>query len=137
LGAIVGATIILADDEPILRAIYAESLRRAGYDVLEVADGRETLDAIAVCHPALLLLDAWMPVLNGFEVLDALRHNPLASSLKVVMLSNLRDSDSRLEGFSGGLADWWVKGLGLDELIDRVRQVLSDEPIAPQRLGGS
>ena len=96
-------SIVLADDEPILRTIYAEALRRAGFQVQEASDGREALALIAADAPALLILDAWMPDVNGFEVLDSLRHDPSAMGTKIVMFSNLDDSDSRLEGFSSGL----------------------------------
>jgi DNA-binding response OmpR family regulator len=123
-------TIVLADDEVALRAVYAESLRRAGYSVVEAGDGREALACVADGPPALLILDAWMPDMNGFDVLDALRYNPAVSLMKVVMFSNLRDSDSRLEGFSSGVSDWWVKGIDLDDFLERVRQLLEGETLA-------
>ena len=129
--ATMSTSIVLADDEPILRTIYAEALRRAGFEVREAADGREALAIIALEAPALLILDAWMPDVNGFEVLDSLRHDPSSMGMKVVMLSNLDDSDSRLEGFSSGLSDWWVKGIGLDVFIDKVRDLLADDSLSP------
>jgi DNA-binding response OmpR family regulator len=120
-----GAKIVLADDEPDLRAIYATILRREGYEVWEASEGAEALDMVAREQPDLLLLDVRMPALNGFEVLDRLRFDPGASLTKVVMLSNLDDADVRLEGFSGGVADYWVKGLSLDEFCDKVRRLLA------------
>jgi DNA-binding response OmpR family regulator len=120
----VGATILLADDEPDLRMIYGEVLRRAGYEVVEAGDGREALEVLHGLRPDLLLLDVWMPVVNGFEVLDKLRNDPLTTSMKVVMLSNLGDADTRLEGYSAGVADYWVKGLAIDDFLDRVRRTL-------------
>ncbi len=123
------AIIVLADDEPDLRAVFGEVLRREGHTVWDACDGREALAMIAEHQPELLVLDLWMPVVNGFEVLDQLRHNPIASTLKVVMLSNLGDSDSRLEGFSAGVVDYWVKGLSLNDFLLRVRQLLASEPM--------
>jgi DNA-binding response OmpR family regulator len=120
-----GAIIVLADDEADLRAIFGEILRREGHEVWEAADGREALAMVGAHHPDLLVLDVWMPVVNGFEVLDQLRHDPSATTLRVVMLSNLGDADTALEGFSGGVVDYWVKGLSLDEFLARVRQILS------------
>lgn len=95
----VAPIIVLADDEPDLRSIYATSLRREGYEVWEASDGREALELVAAHQPALLLLDVWMPTLNGLEVVDQLRNHALAGQLRVIMLSNLSDSDTRLEGF--------------------------------------
>ena len=121
-----GAIIVLADDEEDLRAVYGATLREAGYQVWEAADGAETIRAVRERRPDLLLLDVWMPILNGFEVVEAMRHDALAASVKVVMLSNLDDADSRLEGFSVGVADYWVKGLSLFELRQKVGRILGE-----------
>ncbi|MEJ7638976.1 MAG: response regulator, partial [Singulisphaera sp.] len=121
-----GSTIVLADDEEDLRAVYGATLREAGYRVWEAADGAETISAVRERRPDLLLLDVWMPILNGFEVVEAMRHDALAASVKVVMLSNLDDADSRLEGFSAGVADYWVKGLSLFELRQKVGRILGE-----------
>lgn len=129
-----GASIVLADDEPELRAIYAACLRAAGHEVWEAADGREAIALVAQRRPALLILDVWMPILNGFEVLELLRKDPLATNLKVVMLSNLGDSDTRFEGFSVGVADYWVKGLSLAELQARVARLVAESEFAPDPL---
>jgi CheY-like chemotaxis protein len=131
------AIIVLADDEPDLRSVYATSLRLSGYDVHEAADGVEALELIEEHHPDLLLLDVWMPRLNGLEVIEHLRHDPLANHLKVVLLSNLGDSDTRLEGFSAGASDYWVKGLSLGELCQMVQRVLADEPSSCDLHGAS
>jgi len=127
----VAALIVLADDEPDLRAIYAEVLRRDGHEVWEAADGREAVDLVAEHRPDLLLLDVWMPEVNGFEVLDQLRQDPMSNTLKVIMLSNLSDADTRLEGYSAGVSDYWVKGLALDDLCGRVRQALATAAAGP------
>jgi len=121
-----GVHIVLADDEPDLRAIYSTCLRAAGHQVWEACDGEEAIVLVIHRKPALLILDVWMPKLNGFEVLERLRDEPDSSNLKVVMLSNLGDSDTRLESFSVGVADYWVKGLSLTELQERVERVLAD-----------
>lgn len=118
------AIIVLADDEADLRSLYAEVLRREGYLVFEARDGAEALELVAEKQPDLLLLDVWMPSVNGFEVLERLRDDPRANTLKVVMLSNLGDADTRLEGYSAGVCDYWVKGLALEDLTARVRKVL-------------
>jgi DNA-binding response OmpR family regulator len=122
----VGAIIVLADDEPDLRSIYAACLRNEGYEVWEAADGREALHLVAAHHPSLMILDVWMPELNGLEVVEHLRNDPLACQMRVVMLSNLGDSDTRLEGFSAGVVDYWVKTLSLGELCQRVKRLVNE-----------
>jgi len=127
-----GSIIVLADDEEDLRAVYGATLREAGYRVWEAADGAETISAVRERRPDLLLLDVWMPILSGFEVVEAMRHDALSGSVKVVMLSNLDDADSRLEGFSAGVADYWVKGLSLAELRQKVGRILGEARDGPE-----
>src|SRR5205814_93347 len=88
-GDIVMASIVLADDDEDLRAIYGPFLRSAGHTVWEATGGLEALELVRKHRPGLLILDVWMPGFNGFEVLEALRHDPASTGLKVMMLSNL------------------------------------------------
>ena len=66
------ATIVLAEDDADLRALYASGCAGAGHCVWEAADGGEALAQVRANRPDLLLLDVWMPVMNGLEVLENL-----------------------------------------------------------------
>lgn len=119
------ATIVLAEDDADLRALYRACLNREGHVVVEAADGQAAVDTVRTRHPDLLLLDLWMPTLNGFEVLDALRHDPTATRLKVVVLSAQCDADARLEAFGSGAVGYLVKGLAITDLLECVRATLA------------
>ena len=121
-------SIVLADDDEDLRAIYAPLLRSAGHTVREAFGGVEALRLVREHRPDLLILDVWMPGCNGFEVLEGLRHDPASGTLKVLMLSNLGDADTRLVCFEMGAADYLVKGVGLAELRARVAALLVVPP---------
>jgi DNA-binding response OmpR family regulator len=118
------ATIVLAEDDADLRAVYAECLRRAGHVVVEAADGAEALSMVRAHVPELLLLDIWMPILNGLEVLEHLGRTSEAVGLKVVVLSQLSDADTWLEGFALGVEDYWTKDLSLADLCARIEQLI-------------
>jgi DNA-binding response OmpR family regulator len=120
--------ILVAEDDPDLRRLYVESLRRAGYQVAEASDGAEAVTQVRSCRPDLLLLDVWMPVLNGLEVLEQLSTTAEAVGLKVILLSHQGDADTRLEGFAFGAVDYWTKDLSLDELTARIQQTLGPSP---------
>ncbi len=119
-------SIVLADDDDDLRALYAPFLRSLGHEVHEAPGGLEALDLVRAHRPRLLILDVWMPRCNGFEVLERLRLDPSATRTKVLMLSNMADADTRLECFELGAADYVVKGLPLGDLRDRIQRVLDD-----------
>lgn len=120
----VTTTIVLAEDDADLRALYAECLRREGHVVLEACDGGEAISLVTRHSPALLLLDIWMPILNGLEVLEHLGRTSEAIGLKVIVLSNLSDADTRLEGFALGVDDYWTKDLSLMELCARIQELV-------------
>ena len=135
VSASVAATVVLAEDDPDLRAMYALCLRRAGHVVWEAADGAQALALVRSRSPQLLLLDIWMPILNGLEVLERLTGVPEAVGLKVVVLSHQSDADSRLEGFALGVVDYWTKDMSVVDLGDRVLQIMRPTPTASIRPG--
>jgi CheY-like chemotaxis protein len=122
----VAATVVLADDDDDLRAVYRPFLQAAGYIVWEAANGREAVELVRRHHPDLLLLDLWMPGLNGFEVLDQLRYDPAATRLKVIMFSVQSDADSRLEGLGGGAVEFLIKGLSLADLRMQIGRIMDE-----------
>jgi two-component system chemotaxis response regulator CheY len=117
-------TIVLAADDIALGVHYAQTLRAAGHEVWETRDGGEALQLIRTRSPQLLLIENWLPVLNGFEVLERLKGAPEAAGLTAVVLSNDNDADTRLEASALGVADWWRKDLSAVELCARVDQVV-------------
>ncbi len=119
------ATIVLADDNEDLRTMYADILRFAGHDVHEAADGDAAVQAVRNGAPDLLILDLWMPRRNGFEVLGVIRDEPAFAHLPVAMLSAMGEGDAQLECFSLGAVEYWVKGMPLAELCDKVEHLLA------------
>lgn len=118
------ATIVLAEDEADLRALYADCLRRNGYVVWEAADGAEALSLVRAHAPDVLLLDIWMPVLNGLEVLEQIGRSPESVGVRVVVLSHANDAETRLEGFALGVDDYWTKDMTLEELCAGIKQLV-------------
>jgi CheY-like chemotaxis protein len=125
-------TIVLAEDEADLRALYADCLRRNGYIVWEAADGAEALSLVRAHTPDLLLLDIWMPVLNGLEVLEHIGKSPEAVGVRVVVLSHVTDADTRLEGFALGVDDYWTKDMTLEDLCAGIQQLVGVDRNSPQ-----
>ena len=123
------ASLVLADDDEDLRDVYGCALAAAGHQILHARDGREALDMVRAKRPSLLLLDLWMPHLTGFDVLEALRHDPAGCFLRVIVVSNLADADSRLEAFEAGATEYLVKGRTLAEIVAVVERTLASDLI--------
>ncbi len=79
--------VLVADDSRVFRALVAEILREQGCDVLEAGNGREALEAALAARPQLLVLDALMPLLSGFDVLTRLREKLPSYRPKVFMVT--------------------------------------------------
>jgi signal transduction histidine kinase/CheY-like chemotaxis protein len=82
-------SILVVDDDPIVRNVVREHLRRNGYTVIETSSGEEALEAASKQHVDAVLLDLCMPGMSGWETLERLRRNPRSSEIPVVVLSVL------------------------------------------------
>ncbi len=121
--------ILIADDEPNIVISLEYLMKREGFQVSVARDGAEALAMIADDPPDLLLLDAMMPNVDGFEVLQTLQGQP--ERPKVIMLTAKgRESDVE-KGRALGADDYVVKPFSTGELVERVRRLLSDDGPAP------
>jgi len=112
--------ILIVDDDPDIRDALGECLRYEGYNVHVAADGRDALDRLEFgLKPDLILLDLMMPVVNGFEVLLALRSKPEWRSIPVVVVSANRGY--KAEDLAGAV-DILRKPVNVDRLIAVVDQ---------------
>ena len=113
--------ILIADDDADVRHLIASLLGRAGYRVLEAADGREALKLLYTQHPALVLLDVTMPGLDGWEVLERIRE---VSDVPVLILTARGEELHRVRGLRAGADDYVPKPFGRQELLARVEALL-------------
>lgn len=102
-------------------------LREAGYRVRGVTNGPAALAAAFIQPPEIILLDARMPGMDGYEVCRQLKEDVRTSSIPVLFLSALRDSGDRVRGFDLGAVDFLSKPIQRDELLARVRTHVSLE----------
>lgn len=112
--------VLVADDDPLLRSILEHKLTRAGYDVALAEDGRAALEQSIALRPAVLVLDAMMPILDGFEVLRRLKSDDETRDLTVVMLTALKRQDDIVSALQLGAADYLAKPFNPDELVARL-----------------
>lgn len=117
------ATVLVADDDPLLRAILEHSLSSAGFVVRSVEDGRAALDEAARERPDILVLDAMMPVMDGFEALRRLKDDPSLRGVTVVMLTALKRPEHVVSALKLGAADFLAKPFNPDELVVRLERL--------------
>ena len=115
------ATVVVIEDEADLRTLVRESLARAGYAVIEAADGRAGIRALHEHRPDAIVLDVGLPGLDGFEVLERIRD---ASDVPVLMLTARSDEMDKVRGLGGGADDYLTKPFGRPELVARLHALL-------------
>lgn len=117
--------ILLADDSPLIHRHTVPILTEAGYEVVSAMDGAE---ALAVCRarpPDLLILDIEMPELDGYGVCGQVKNDPALGHVPVLICSSLGEAHDLERGFDAGADDYLVKPVVPEELLTRVKQLLS------------
>jgi DNA-binding response OmpR family regulator/nitrogen-specific signal transduction histidine kinase len=117
------STILIVDDERIGRDTLEALLVGQNYDLAFASDGAEALTRAAELTPDLILLDVMMPGMDGFEVCQRLRADPLLADVPIIMVTALDDRDSRLRGIEAGADDFVSKPFDRVELRARVRTI--------------
>jgi len=120
--AVMGADILVAEDQADIRDLITLNLRHAGYDVTPVADGRAALDSQRDRTSDLLILDLMMPGLDGLEVCKALRAKGRA--MPILMLTAKSTELDRVLGLELGADDYLTKPFSMAELLARVKALL-------------
>lgn len=120
------ATVLVVDDEPVVREAVTDALRMHGYDVHVAADGREALNIVWRLRPDLVVLDVVMPRLDGIGVCRELRR--AGDWTPVLVLTARSAAPDRIEGLDAGADDYLVKPFDLGELLARVRALLRRTP---------
>lgn len=113
--------VLVVDDDQTIRRTLRINLRARGYEVEEVASGRDALSTLEDAPPDLVILDLGLPDVDGVEVLRRLRRT---SRVPVVVLSARQQSDDKVEALDEGADDYVTKPFGMDELMARVRSAL-------------
>jgi len=115
------ATVLVVDDEPIVREVVVRYLAREGHRTLEAADGESARTAIQRSEPDLVVLDIMLPGTDGLELCRWIRSE---SELPVIMLTARGEEADRIVGLELGADDYVTKPFSPRELAARVRSVL-------------
>jgi len=114
--------ILLVEDDEALAAVYKSRLDIEGFDTKGVFNGEEALSAAMQFKPDLILLDAMMPKISGFDVLDILRNTPETANIRVIMLTALSQPKDKERAESLGVNDYLVKSqVVIGDVIERVK----------------
>jgi len=117
--------ILLVEDDEVLASVYRTRLEMEDFEVMEVHDGEQALTAALRYRPDLMILDAMMPKISGFDVLDILRNTPETMNLQIIMLTALSQESDRERAEKLGVDEYLVKSqVMISDVIEKVREHL-------------
>jgi DNA-binding NarL/FixJ family response regulator len=119
-------TVLVVDDAPDSLGFLTETLDAAGFTVLIATDGEAALHLVSQITPDLVLLDAVMPGLNGFDTCRQLKLDPALVHLPVVFMTGLSETEHVVQGFAAGGVDYVTKPIVAEELLARIRVHLAN-----------
>lgn len=123
--------ILIAEDDNELRQLFTHVLIKNGYSVVGVANGQKALDAMETSYYDLLISDIMMPVMDGYELVKAIRAS--GSNIPVLMITAREAFDDMREGFVSGTDDYMIKPINVNELLLRVSALLRRAQIINER----
>ena len=125
--------ILLVDDDLVVRARVSESLAQEGFEVILAKDGNEGIMAYQEYRPDLILVDAVMPILDGFEFCEQIKQ--LGDRLTpILMITSLDDNESIDRAFSAGATDYISKPINLSVVRQRVKNLIRQSQLIKNQL---
>ena len=118
-----GVSVLVVDDEPIMRRLLQAWFEQLGATVQEAKDGRVGLELVASFRPHVVLCDLAMPLFDGYDFIRGLRED-LKLQTPVIAVTGIADPDALLRTAEAGFASFLLKPVTLEQVAAQVRRVL-------------
>ena len=129
---LIQGTILIVDDMPSNLTLLSRILSGSGFEVRQADNGATAIDIALETIPDMILLDISMPVMDGFETCEKLKADDRTSSIPVIFISALDDTDDKIRAFKIGAADYIPKPIEVKEVLARVNTHLANQRLREQ-----
>jgi len=117
-------TVLVVEDDPDIRELLRFTLERAGLKVVEAESGEDALTVLDGPQPSVAIIDWMLPGINGVELTQCLRKDPLTSAMPLIMLTARGEEADKLKSFDSGIDDYLTKPFSPKELVARVKALI-------------
>lgn len=118
--------VLIVDDEPNIVQTLQDRLEMNEYEVITACNGQEGLEQAIHGQPDVILLDVIMPVMDGHEMLEALRKQPECGDISVIMLTARSQTQDIARANACGIEDYIVKPFDLSELLEKIESIVEN-----------
>jgi DNA-binding NarL/FixJ family response regulator len=122
--------VLVVDDSPDTLRMLTDALEEAGMTVLVALEGSQALTIVRKITPDVILMDAVMPSMDGFEACRALKHDKMLAHVPVIFMTGLSETQDIVKGLEAGGVDYVTKPIVPDELLARIRVHLANARLA-------
>ena len=122
--------VLVVDDSPGSLGMVTDALEGAGYTVLVATDGPSAIRIVERATPDIILMDALMPGMDGFQTCRDIKARPGMSNVPVIFMTGLKDTESVIKGLSAGGVDYVTKPAAPDEILARIKVHLANARLA-------
>jgi len=126
-------TILLVEDNADMRLYLNMVLSQNGYTITEAENGKQGLELALQTMPDLIITDVMMPEMDGYQMTQTLKSNPITSHIPIVILTAKGRTESKIEGYRRGADAYLPKPFSTEELLVRIHQILTTRQALQQK----
>jgi PleD family two-component response regulator len=117
--------ILIVDDDPLIQDLLQALLKKEGYRVILATEGMEAIDEFKRYKPDLVLMDAAMPIMDGFTACSKLKQLEVDTDIPIIMITSLDDESSVNQAFQAGAIEYITKPIHWAVLRNRVNVIIN------------
>jgi len=129
MGVSTSGKVLMVDDEPLNIRVLKAKLKQDGHSIISADNGLAGIKLAYTEQPDIILLDVMMPDMDGYEVTEKLRADPVTRNIPIILITALEGADDKLRGIEAGADDFLSKPVNTGELLARMHVVLQRRKI--------
>ncbi len=122
------STILIVEDNQGIRDLYYDALTNAGLNVLKATNGKEGVDMALLHHPAIILMDIVMPIMDGHKAVKKIRNDEWGKDVKIIFLTNMSDPENVIYAVEQSSEEYIIKAnTAIKEIVNKVKMLLQND----------
>jgi len=122
-------SILLVEDDPMIRDLISRRLRIGGHDVITASDGAQAVQRARVDRPELIVMDMGLPVLNGWQATHRIRSMPITRTIPIIALTAYAMKEDRVRCLAMGCNEYETKPVDFTRLLEKIRALLTNHNV--------